>query len=347
MVAPPRRGRPLRVLAILGLAALFGWGVYSWLGSLKSPVARQGAGGDPMQNSVLFNLPGTIVVPQGGNLYRLQNGHFTLIASGHWTQPAVTPDHQHLVAVQRAGNVSDLYELSTSGAIQRQLTSDASGTVDLNHWSFFPHVSPAGTSVFYSYDQKTCQGCYLVELSIFSQPLGAPQSQARRWSRPNQGTGGDLNPIPLESGGLLYSKFQVDGATNQVVSQIWYQRAQGTTGVALSPAGQSCQQPALSPSGTEVAMICQAEGSQTNRLVVAPLDLGQFTLGPETVLATGLAASPAWSPDGKGLLYFAPQSETGPFQLFYVKIPTKGPPSPKAVTSNDSFDSTAPAVWYG
>lgn len=347
MVGSLGRNRGLRTFVVLGLAALFGLGIYNWLGTLKSPLVRQSAGGDPTQNSVELNLPGTVVVPQSGSLYRLQNGHFTRIAGGQWSQPAVTPDHQHLIAVQRAGNLSDLYELSPSGAIQRQLTNDASGQVELNHWSFYPHVSPSGTNVFYSYDEKTCQGCYLVELSIFSQPLGGRQSQARRWSRPNAGTGGDLTPIPLESGGLLYSKFQVDGATNQVISQLWYQRAQGTTGVALSPAGQSCQQPALSPAGTQVAMICAAEGSATNRLVVADLDVGQLTLGPETVLTTGLAAAPAWSPDGKGLLYFAPQSgQVGPFQLFYVKIPTKGAASPTAVTTNDSFDSTAPPVWY-
>lgn len=346
-VASLARNRALRVLAVLVLAALFGLGLYGWLGSLKSSAAMQGKVVDPTQTSAQFSLPGTIVVAQGGSLYRLQNGQFTRIAAGQWSQPAVTPDHQHLIAVQRRANVSDLFELSTGGSIQRQLTSNASGQVDLNHWSFYPSVSPNGSGLFYSYDRKNCHGCYLVDLSIFSQPLGGTQSEAQRWSTPNNGTGGDLNPIPLASGGVIYSKFQVDGGSNQIFSQIWYQRAHGTPGTALSPDGQSCQQPALSPSGTEVAMICSPRGGSTTQLVVAPLDLGQFTLGPEKVLATGLATAPAWSPDGKGLIYFAPQSgQTGPFQLYYVQIPAKGSATPKAVTTNNSFDTTGTPVWY-
>ena len=37
-------------------------------------------------------------------------------------QPAVTPDHQHIVAVKRTRNVADLFELDLNGQVQRQLT---------------------------------------------------------------------------------------------------------------------------------------------------------------------------------------------------------------------------------
>ncbi|MFZ0214509.1 MAG: hypothetical protein WAM30_01055 [Candidatus Dormiibacterota bacterium] len=340
------RSRGFRVLVVLVLAVLFGVGLYAWLGTLRNTSALNGKVVPPDQMSARFSLPGTIVVAQGGNLYRLQNGQFTRIASGQWSQPAVTPDHQHVIAVSRQANVSNLYELSMSGQIQRQLTNNASNQVDLNHWSFYPRVSADGSTLFSSFDKKLCAGCYLVDLSIYSQALQGTQSQARDWSTPNQGTGGDVSPIPLASG-VIYAKFEVEGGSDQIYSQIWYQRAAGTPGTPLSPGNQSCQQPALSPNGAQLAMVCSAIGGTTQQLVVAPLDLGQFTLGAQTVLATGLPGAPAWAPGGRSLVYFVPQSgQTGPIQLFSVQIPTQGVATPKAVTTNADFDSTAPPAWY-
>jgi Tol biopolymer transport system component len=341
----PGRPRPLRVLLVLALAAAFGVGVYATLGALRNTAALGGAVADPTRSAALVDLPGTVVVAQGGSLYALRGGQFSRLADGGWTQPAVTPDHRHLVAVKRQSQFSDLYELGASGAVERQLTNDASRQVDLNHWSFYPSVSPDGSSVFYSYDRKYFTGSFLVDLSVYRQPLGGSQRQAQAWSTPNRGTGGDLEPIGTASGGLLYTKAEIDGGTDQVFSQIWYQRGQGTRGVGLSPDGQRCQQPALSPSGALVAMVCSAEGSPTVQLEVAPLDLANFALGAPVVLATGLPAAPAWSPDGRSLLYFAPDG-SGRFQLFTVPYPVKGAPAPKAVTAGDAFDSTSPPVWY-
>jgi Tol biopolymer transport system component len=344
MSVAPGRSRPLRVLLVLVLAVAFGFGVYTWLGSLRNTAALGGSGADPTQSQALVDLPGTVVVAQGGNLYALHGGHFSRIASGGWTQPAVTPDHRNLVAVRRQAQFSDVYELSTSGAVQHQLTSNASKQVDLNHWSFYPSVSPDGSSVFYSYDRKYFAGSFLVDFTVFRQPLDGTQRQAQAWTTPNRGTGGDLQPVGLASGGLIYTKTEIDGTTDQVFSQIWYQRAQGTHGAPLSPDGQRCEQPALSPNGAAVAMVCEAVGSTTAQLEVAPLDLAGLTLGAPTVLVTGLPSAPAWSPDGKSLLYFAPSGDR--FQLYMVAIPSRGAPAPRAVTASDAFDSTAPPVWY-
>jgi Tol biopolymer transport system component len=340
--------RPVRALIVLALAAAFGFGLYAWLGSLRNPSTLNGKVVAPSQSRALFSLPGTIIVAQDGALYKLQDAQFTQLASGGWTQPTILPDHQHLIAVRRESNYSDLYELSLNGTVERQLTNNASPRVDLNHWSFYPRASPSGAYVFYSYDAKYCAGCYLVDLSVFRQPIDGSQRQARSWSHPNQGTGGDLAPIQLPSGGIIYSKFTINQANNQISSRIWYQRAQGTAGAPLSESGQSCQQPALSPDEARIAMICAPIGATTWRLVVADLALDRLTLGPETVLATGLPAAPAWSPDGRGLIYLAPKSgQTGPFQLFSVQIPAKGkPPAPKAVTDVNNFDPTAAPVWY-
>jgi hypothetical protein len=190
------------VLLVLVLAAAFGVGLFVWLGTLVNTATLGGKVTDPTQSSALVNLPGTVVVAQSGSLFVLRGGHFTRIASGGWTQPAVTPDHRHLVAVRRQANFSDLYELSTTGAVERQLTNDASNQVDLNHWSFYPSVSPDGANVYYSYDRKYFPGSFLVDLAVYRMPLAGSQRQAQAWSTPNQGTGGDLQATGLASGGL-------------------------------------------------------------------------------------------------------------------------------------------------
>ena len=77
-----------------------------------------------MERHVAEEILATLIIEQGGSLYRLDRGAFTAIANGGWTQPAITPDHQHLVAVKRVGNVSDLFELDLNGQVQRQITSD-------------------------------------------------------------------------------------------------------------------------------------------------------------------------------------------------------------------------------
>jgi hypothetical protein len=367
----------LRRLGIAGLLALmvaFGVGVYYGLGNLKHAQANHRLAKRPEKTHPLVNLPGTIIVAQGGTLYRLQNGTFKPIVGNNWVQPAVTPDHQHLVAARREYNYSDLYLLGLDGSIQKQLTDNVSGMVQFNHWSLHPRVSPDGQTVFYSYDWKPdCgpQGCYQVDFSIFAQPLSGHQKQARRWTFPNGGTGGDIQPISLGPGGILFARYSMN-AQSEMFSQIWWQPTRAlyagqVDGHALTAENQSCYAPALSPDGTRLAMVCAPIGQATaTQLVVAPLSGHQ--LGPPTVVATGFINSPTWSPDGKSLLYFAPaNTANGYFQLFYLPLappPTPAPrasgktaspapppappplPQPKQVTSENDFDPTTAPIWF-
>ena len=116
-------------------------------------------------------------------------------------------------------------------------------------------------------------------------------------------------------------------------------------------------------------MIC-SRGKQTTALEVAPFN--GTALGPARVLQDGgLFASPAWSPDGKALAYFAPTGLTGHFQLWYLPLPVAATPSattspspstaahaaavvapppaapmPVQVTEGVDLSATSPPVWY-
>ena len=65
----------------------FGYGVYRYLRHLKNSALTEKASAP--HKTQQFILPGTLVIEQGGALYRLQRGVFTPIANGGWIQPAV------------------------------------------------------------------------------------------------------------------------------------------------------------------------------------------------------------------------------------------------------------------
>jgi Tol biopolymer transport system component len=357
--------RRLEIGVLVLLMATFGVGVYSYLGTMKSIPKIAARATVPSHTKPRLTLPGTMFLAQGGAIFRLKDGQFTQIASGSWMQPALTPDHKNLIAVSRGANVSELFLLDMDGHVVRQLTHNANRSVSFNHWSFFPRVSPDGQNVFYSYDPKNYDNLHRVDLAIYAMPIGGTQARARNWTSPYWSSGGDVGPIPLASGSLLYTKFNVDDLGTGY-SQLWLQRSPWTVpggiGKALTSQADSCSQPSVSADGKMVAMICTG-GQQVGRLEVATFD--GTTLGPLRVVLDGqLAAAPSWSPDGKGLVYFAPWGPAGHFQLFYLSLPvsptpaatasataatpapTPAPPTSQQVSTDLDFDTTSAAAWY-
>lgn len=328
--------------AVLLLAMVaFGFGVYHAAGALR-------AGGDrvvkPTSTSAP-SLPGTMFVAQDGALYRLKGGQFTQITdNAGWTQPAASPDGTQLVAVMRTGDFSDLYLLTSTGRIERQLTHHRSSQVESNHWSFFPRFTPDGTAVLYSYDLRDPYATYLVDLAVFSMSLDG--AQVTQWTTPNDYTGGDADPVPLQGGALIYTKYSID-LNSQLHSQVWLAARPGNPGVALTRPEENCSSPAVSADDKNLVMVCRHDQLQSDDVTVAALDLVNYKLGPQTTLVTGqLAASPAFSPDGQTIAFLAPVDAGGTFQLWTV--PSTAPSTPSAarpLTQNVGLDSTAAPVW--
>lgn len=370
------RGRWLRVGAWVALMVAFGASVYFGLGLMRHTTNGTGGPKAPEQTHPKFTLPGTIVLAQSGTLYKLVGDTFTPIAKGNWTQPYVMPDHKHIIAVRREYNYSDLYMLDMKGHVVQQLTNNANGDVPSNHWSFYPRLGADQQTLFYDYDPKYEPNSYTVDLSVYSMSLqSGGQASAQRWSFPASyedgtpiGTGGDLQPVPLPSGGYIAARYQRNDAY-QMFGQLWLQGQpaesayQDEPGHALTGTDASCYAPALSPNGHEVAMVCNDIGKEGVRVVVAPFD-GQ-NLGAPTTVYQGVSNSPTWAPDGSGLLFLAPaEGATGYFQLDYVSLrptpstkpknasspvaatPTIKPGTPRQMTTENNFDATSPPVWF-
>jgi hypothetical protein len=357
-----------RIAAILFLPVMlaFGSGVYLYLGTLKSKVIQERPV-SPAVTKPKFVLPGTMFVVQEGRLFKLNAGSFSEIGpGGDWSQPTLTPDHTRLVAVLRGGWSSDLYVLDLDGHVLKRLTKNDSRYIDYNHWAFYPRISPDGANLLYGFDSPKTHG---VDLAVWSMPLNGAQWQARRWTDPYWNTGGDVSPIPLASGALLFVRHSIDPST-AVHSQIYYQSRALALAMPLTAEADDCSQAALSPDGTQIAMVC-SHGKQSTVLEVAPFS--GTALGPARVLLDGgLYASPVWSPDGKALAYFAPQGMTGHFQLWYLALPVAATPSasispspstssrassivaptptpapvPVQVTEGVDLSATSPPVWY-
>jgi Tol biopolymer transport system component len=329
----------MRAVALVAMIG-FGVGVYLLLSHSKSQ-SGQGASTPTAERGIV--LPGTIYLAQGGSLYSYAGGAFTKLPTGPgtWMQPALTADRSQLLAVKRAAQSSDLYLLGLDGRVVKQLTNNqkSTNTLELNHWAFYPRATSDG-HVLYSYDSPKFG--YLVGLAVWQMPTGGSQAQAVRRTSPNDYTGGDVFPNPLAGGGLVYSKYAINGA-GSVYSQLWLQLGLRTAGAELTKPIDDCGQPALSPDGTKVAMTCTS-GQQSGRLEVASFD-GQV-LGTPVTIATGQVASPTWSSDGSQLAFLAPGQAQGHFQLWAVAISKSGKAGNlRQVTNNLDFDATSAPAW--
>ncbi|TMF13761.1 MAG: hypothetical protein E6I37_04235 [Chloroflexi bacterium] len=328
-----------RIAAILFVPVMlaFGSGVYLYLGTLKSKVVQERPQ-LPTVTKPKFVLPGTMFVVQEGRLFKLEAGSFTEIGpGGEWSQPTLTPDHTKLVAVLRTGFSSDLYLMDLGGHVLKRLTKNDSRYIDYNHWAFYPRISPDGASVMYSFDSPKVNG---VDLAVWSMPLNGAQWQARRWTDPYSHTGGDVSPIPLASGGLLFVRHSIDSST-VVHSQIYFQSRALGVATPLTPEADDCSQATLSPDGTQVAMVC-THGKQSASLEIASFN-GSALGAPQVLVDGGLYASPAWSPDGKALAYFGPQGLAGHFQLWWLPLPVAATPSP-SIAAAPSTSASARAA---
>jgi Tol biopolymer transport system component len=329
------------LLIALPLMVAFGFGVYYGLGQLKSKPPPQPK--SVTTSRTLVPLPGAVYISQGGALYRLAGGQFTPMrpGPGAWLQPASAPNGQ-LIAVSRQTYYSDLYLLDSSGNTVKQLTKNVAASIELNHWAFYPNVSPDGKTLYYSYDPKDPFNNFRVDLAVWSMPLQGSQSDGKRRTVPNQYTGGDVQPLPLASGAVLYTKYSIDDDGHSV-SQLWLQTKAGTPGQPITDAADNCSSPALSADRTRLALVCTG-GKQTASVEVAPFD-GQ-KLGPREVVVEGqLNAAPAWSPDGHSLLYEAPGGSQGHFQLWLLQLDTTAQsPSPSKSTQATPSASAGPVV---
>lgn len=314
---------------------------YMYLGGRQSKVAitsQKPTVGSPRPSA--FSLPGTLYLSQSGALYSYSIGRFhQLTPEEGWTQPYWNADGQNLLAVRRNPFYSDVFILGRFGQVGPQLTSNGpprgSNDTVFMHWSFYPRLGPDTNTFWMSYDEPKVG--YDVPMSIWAVPVGAPMSRGKLWTNAIDYTGGDIQPIPLRSGGLLYTKYSRDPNGN-LVGQLWIATrpsrpangetltTDGAEGQPLTSTDEDCAQPSISPDGSQIAMICTYQ-KQLSYLVLAPWS--GSTMGPRRAVITDqLVAQPTWAPDGSGIAYLAPSATNDQFQLWFLPKNAYAPPPP-------------------
>ncbi|HVB13451.1 MAG TPA: hypothetical protein VNH38_01680 [Candidatus Dormibacteraeota bacterium] len=342
--------RLLPLVAVVALMAVFGFAVYSVLGTLKS---TRHEFSKPTLTQALIDLSGTVVVVQNGDIYSLTNLKFTQIKAPamDWVQVAPAPDGD-ILAVAYSSSYSNVYLLNPQGQIVRQLLSESSTQYFGNHWAYYPRVSPSGSTLFYVSDwlcqSASCGGVYNVDFQIQAVPFANPAVSPVVWSEAGlYFQGGDVQPIPLANGGIIYAKYAIDGATGATYAQLVYVSSPYANPVALTLPAQDCAEPALSPNGTEIAMVCTNNSLQSTTLQVASWN--GTTLGTPVQISAGpLPASPTWSPNGKSVLYLNTllTDKSSPFQLWWIPRATSPKPgAPQQVTEDLNFTATSPPIW--
>jgi len=342
--------RAITVILLLALMAGFGFGVNRLIASRKARIPTEATVYIPTATRPAVVLPGTLYLVQNGDIYRLSDGFFTNLhlseSVGMWAQPAYDPGTQNLVAVLRSPEYSNLYLLNNQGTILRMLSNNATTKVSsvwLNHWMFWPRFGADGNTLYYSYDQPKNSGTYAVDFNIWSGLLNGKLT-GEQLSSSNPFTGGDVDPTPMAGGAVMYAKYEI--GSGNAYSLIAIQTKPLVRPVTLTTAAEDCGQPAPSPDGTMVAMVCiGGTGLQSSRLEVASLSGDK--LGPlRTLVNDCLCAGPAWAPDGSGLVYYNTADASGHFELWWIKgALTATPAAPLRVTTNLDFDATSPPSW--
>jgi WD40 repeat protein len=287
-------------------------------------------------------------------------------------QPTALPDG-HLVAVARADDHADLFLLDANGNVVSQITHNQSpprrdGSLEDNHWSFHPRLSADGSALFMDFDSP--KNGFLVDFAIWAipwpQPAPSPSAspaphlintspplpKSKRWSTPNDYTGGDVEATPLPGGQVVFVRYLID-TTFHVHSEIVLASSALGDPAILTPPADDCSQPSLAPDGQHLAMVC-THGLQSANVEVARLNIPVVgsttpTLVERTTLVNGsLASFPTWSPDGSGLVYLAPALAGGNFQLWWLRgAGTATPAAPVQVTTSVGLDATSAPAWVG
>jgi hypothetical protein len=355
-----------RVLVAAGIAVLMVFssvGTYMYLGSRQSKVGaapQEPTSATPSPGA--FNFPGTMFLTQNGAIYSLSAGRFhQLTRAGNngtgWMQLSLYPG-DNLLAVNRQVLYSDIYVLNRFGKVLRKITNNnvAPRNPDpaARHWAFYPRLSTNNKTLFISYDKPKFG--FDVPLSVWSMPIGGNIARGKLWTISIDYTGGDMQPLPLKSGALIYTKYSYGPDCSGLESQIWItnqpEQAYGgarvcfppagtSHGRALTGAGEGCAQPSLSPDGKTMAMIC------THKTQVSYLEIASWNgsrLGARRIIVSNqLVAQPVWAPDGTGLAYLAPAQMGEGFQLWWLPKAAYTPPTPRPVPPSPTPTPGVPA----
>jgi Tol biopolymer transport system component len=266
------------------------------------------------------SLTGTVYFAQGGRIWRLRRGQLNVVTSANYAYPAITADGTSTAAAYVAKGQSIIaFGGPDFSALQlaKPLVRDAwkSGSLDLK-----PAFSPNGKRVAFMSDRKTS------DEAIWEGPVSGGVHQV---SFPPDASGGDDAPAYLADGtGIVFTVWRNGhGALDQAAVPL------GRPRVLLTATDRDYLDPAPGPGGQ--LAFTQRQGEVEN-IYLGAADGG----GAHALTTVNDARQPAWSPDGKDLLFISPHA--GTFDLWVV--PAAGGPARQLTTGGD-LDANSRPAW--
>ncbi|HEV3231104.1 MAG TPA: hypothetical protein VG245_02490 [Candidatus Dormibacteraeota bacterium] len=315
--ARPRGRRAAALLALLALAACSG----------PSGVPLIGPPAPPGTLSVYpgARWPGTIYVAQGGRIWKLKGGRISAVTpSGQsWDYPAASPDGRVTAAAQIGKGHA---EIATGGADFANLSPLTHPVADLLKDSndLKPAVSPDGRRLAFISDRSAAYSDEAVWEGPFS------PYRPRQVSFPPDGSGGDDSPAYLADGSAVLLVMWRAGRAE--LGQVTLPAARPR--VVSTFTDQDVMDPAPGPDGRLAAIRRRAGRSD---VAISATPAGD---NPTLVTTWGDARQPAWSPDGRSLVFISPHG--GSFDLY--QIPAAGG-RPQRLTWGADLDANARPAW--
>jgi Tol biopolymer transport system component len=270
-------------------------------------------------------LKGSIYFAQDGKIWRLRGGGLAAVspANSRYAYPAVTPDGTTTAAALLSPGQAviafggpDFANLAPSKPLARD--PHKSGSIDIK-----PAFSPNGNRVAIMSDRAR----NYTDEAIWE---GAVTGGLHQVSFPPDSSGGDDAPQYLADGSAIVFVAWRGAHSGLDTAAVPFGKAR-----VLVPAGtdHDLLDPAPGPGGQ--LAFTQRQGEAEN-IFAGSAD----TTGSRALTTFNDCRQPAWSPDGKEILFLSPHS--GTFDLWMV--PAAGG-SPEQLTAGADLDANSRAVW--
>lgn len=320
---------------VVMLLWLTGCASTSWAATETPPFATTGVAARPS-----LSLSGRLLFVKQGDLWLWQADSATQLTNqGNLTHPAWSPDGSRIVAVERDLSVSNLVVMNADGTAIRPLTRNGPSSGDSftrayrSVWAFYPAWTFDGSAIWHVSQASPPVGDPAIEyrLSLFSSTLSGQHQQLYALNE------GHMGKIALLDDGAIVTMMP----ERAPMRLLRYREGVGAT--ELEDVPPESYDPAVSPDQRWLAF---AQRSETGTdLYLYDLQQGG---SPVRLTRLGVARAPAWSPDGRQLVFLAAHQERR-FDLWTIDLQLDSnsvqAAQPIQLTQGAAIDAEAGLSW--
>jgi TolB protein len=262
--------------------------------SLIEPVEAQTPDASPAQGHIVY------ITKEGRDdaIYRMNadgTGQQRVFSDGSGLfDPALSPDGQSIAFVSSKGWRSGIYVIDVEGKSKRSLTSNSTGADGHPRWS------PDGKKILYISDSSGAAQFYTMNpdgTAVYRLTRDTQKRSLPAWSP----DGSQINFAVLDGTKVQAYVMNADGTDSRVLPT-WRYACQNETGCVID------DRLIWSPDGSAIAFESNQAGTGNRAHAIYTMNADGTNIQRVTP-PTLSVSSPAWSPDGRHLVFVAYESE--------------------------------------